>query len=228
MSEMFEADRFVTDLNGLLRDETQQRSTLKNLERVAALVANAAEEELQRCQNTEEAESIACAAGCGTCCSVNVAVLFPEAVAIFRHIHSTWDAEALDALRAELDDLFLATRWLDDEERIVLQRSCAFLDEAGSCSIYPVRPLLCRSVTSVCAQQCEDALVARIFGDEVPVMMNLLQKQLMETAFCSAGDFLEESGWDSRGVRLTSVMKALFDDPSLVEDYLQGEKLQVC
>jgi len=225
MQEMFEAERFVTDLNGLLREEVQRCSTAHELERVASLVADAAENELQRCQDAEEVKAIACAAGCGTCCSVNVAVLFPEAVAIYQYLYKEWEQPELDRLKTKLDDLYAATRWLDDEERIAMRRSCVFLDERGSCSVYSVRPLLCRSVTSVDAQHCEDALVARIFGDEAPILMNLFQKQLMETAFCSMGDFLIDNGWDGQGLRLTSIMKYLFDDPALIEKYWQGAKI---
>lgn len=175
----------------------------------------------------EESRHIACRAGCGTCCVVNVGVLFPEAMAICHYLEEQRSEAELADLTRRLDELFLETRWLDDEERIILRRPCVFLDDAGACTIYPVRPLLCRAVTSTDPHQCREALCAVVFGSEAPVLMNLFQKTLMETAFAGLAGGVEQAGLDARGLRLTAATRHLLADPGLGSAFLAGEKIAI-
>ncbi|BCR03901.1 zinc/iron-chelating domain-containing protein [Desulfuromonas versatilis] len=176
----------------------------------------------------EEARHIACAEGCGTCCTVNVAVLIPEAIAICHYLTEARSSAELGALGRGLDELDRETRWLDDEERIVAQRPCAFLDARGACSIYPVRPLLCRSVTSTDAERCREAICGAVFGEQVPVLMNLFQKSLMESAFAGLARGLELAGLDAGGGRLTGATRQLLDEPALADAFLAGEPFPRC
>ena len=71
-----------------------------------------------------------CAAGCAACCQQDLTVLLPEAIA-----------------------LIAAIEGLPPDIRNTLARAgarpsappCAFLDDAGRCRIYPLRPIVCRS-----------------------------------------------------------------------------------
>ena len=188
----------------------------------------------ERCENflaTELADGsdrhIACGPGCGSCCAINVAVLLPEAIAIARYLQTHFPVSARRALASRLADLKCAVRWLDDDERILLRRSCAFLDDQGSCSIWPVRPLLCRSITSTDPGACRDALIAPVFGEQRPILMNLRQKELFEAAFRAFGEVLEARGWDHRSLQLTCAVEPLLHRFELSEDFLRGEVLLV-
>jgi uncharacterized protein len=68
-----------------------------------------------------------CAAGCHDCCQPGLTVTAIEAAAIRAHL-AAMPAAARDALRARRDGA-----------------RCAALDDGGRCSIYPARPLICRS-----------------------------------------------------------------------------------
>lgn len=185
-----------------------------------------AEAALARHLDEGERGHIACRAGCGSCCVVNVSVLFPEAVAIAGYLERHVPEPARTRHRERLDALFRDSRWLDDEERLFLRRPCAFLDEAGSCAVYPVRPLLCRSVTSVDAEDCRQAIAFSALGEDRAVRMNLLQKGLMEAAYAGVGRALEGAGLDGRGARLTVAVKRLLDDPGLAGRLAAGERLR--
>ncbi len=173
----------------------------------------------------EEARHIACRAGCGTCCVVNVGVLIPEALAIFHHLLEHKSETGLADLLRCLEELERDTRWLDDDERIILQRPCVFLDEQGACAIYPVRPLLCRSVTSTDPERCRDALCQAVFGNEAPVLMNLVQKNLMESAFSGLAKGVSRVGLDARGGRLTGTVRHLLVAPEHAAAFLAGEQI---
>lgn len=193
---------------------------------VSALV-DRAELDLVEGLEPSEGRSIACRAGCGSCCVVNVTVLFPEALAIAFHLQRRLPQLERERIRARLDDLHRAIRWLDDEERISLRRPCAFLDQRGNCGIYPVRPLLCRSVTSTDPEACREAVAMTALGEIRPVLMNLFQQELMNAYFLGAAKALEELSLDARGLNLTGAVKHLLDRPGLAEEFLFGERLAV-
>ncbi len=77
------------------------------------------------------AEQYACARGCHSCCLPGLSVAHIEAA----HIRA-WLAE--DPERSSRVRSLLAARPHGDSR-------CALLDASGGCSIYPVRPLLCRA-----------------------------------------------------------------------------------
>jgi Fe-S-cluster containining protein len=185
----------------------------------------AAERELADRLDPAESAHIACRAGCGTCCRVNVAVLFPEAVAILEYAGGHFPPQEMARLKSRVDDLYRSVRWLDDEERLFLRRPCAFLDEGGNCSIHPVRPLLCRSVTSTDPERCRQAVALPALGETPAVLMNLFQKTLMEAAFRGIGEALAAAGMDARGMTLTAAVKLLLDRPEAVGNYLAGAPL---
>ncbi len=152
-------------------------------------------------------DRIECRAGCGDCCIVNVDVLLPEAETIVAYLVDTRSKEELNELGEALARLDRETRWLDDEERIMNRKKCAFLDQEGCCSIYPARPLLCRSVTSTDAAACREALAMIALGENLPVIANLTQRNIYETAFSSFGNALAKHGKDHRSYRLASSVR---------------------
>ena len=167
---------------------------------------------------------IACAPGCSDCCVVNVSTLTPEGIAIVRHLRRQ-EPEQLQQLSARLDSLWREVRGLDDEDRLFMRRRCAFLDENGCCSIYPVRPLLCRSISSTDAESCRDALTAKVFGDEKPVLMHQFQQQLFEALFTGVAEGLETAGVDGRSCQLTGLVRYLLRYPGVENDLLAGQRL---
>jgi Fe-S-cluster containining protein len=222
MSEEFDYAGFAARVRQLASDGMAEAGAGTALVQMMESVTGYAEGELERCLG-DGGKHIACRAGCSTCCAVNVSVLFPEGVAIVDFLQREKGADELRRIRERLDELYREVRWLDDSERPFIRRSCAFLDEGGSCSIYPVRPLICRSVTSTDPERCKEALVAPVFGEEVPVLMNLFQKTLFERAFTALGEAIEAADRDARGSTLTVTVKRLLDDPGLVEKFWRGE-----
>jgi len=192
------------------------------------LLCVAVERDLRRFGESEQSSRIACAPGCGACCVLNVAILFPEAVTIVSYLRKRFDAQEIAGVTERLSALRRDTDCLDDEERIFLRRNCAFLDEQGSCMIHPVRPLLCRAVSSTDASACHDAIVMAPLDGAPSVEMNLFQKSLMETVFQAFGQALSDSGLDGRPRRLSGGVCALLEHPELTQRFLSGEKLPSC
>ncbi len=203
----------------LCRRKAAADRLLNEIQRVAA----DAETFLQG-QPENNRQLIDCGPGCGSCCIVNVAILFPEGLAIVRYLGGLKKASR-QQIGDKLEELWRAVRGLDDEERMFLRRSCAFLDEQGSCQIYPVRPLLCRSISSTDADSCRQALVDQVFGMESAVLMHLFQQQLYETLFAGIGRGLEKAGLDGRSWPLSGLVRYLLKNSVAEGDLLAGRQL---
>ena len=175
-------------------------------------------------QPVEERSQIACAAGCSSCCVVNVSTLLPEGIAIQRYLQRYPEAQQ-QAIVTRLESLWQTVRGLDDEERLVVRRRCAFLDPQGRCQIYAVRPLLCRSLTSTSAESCRDTLTGAVFGEETPILMHQYQQQLYESIFTNLAGQLERWGIDGRSFQLTGLVRFLLQHPGAESELLNGRRL---
>jgi len=221
----FDFEGFASGIDRELARDLKEVETPGGLAEALGRTVTAAEEELAARLDAAEEAHIACKAGCGICCMVNVAVLFPEAVAIVGYLNRHFNKSEAALLKARVAELYRQIRWLDEEERLFLRQPCAFLDERGSCSIYPVRPLLCRSVTSIDPEDCRQAITSPALGETRSVLMNLFQKTLMEAAFRGVGKALSDAGLDARGMTLTAAVKHLVDEPEMAQAYLGGAAL---
>lgn len=208
MQSNFDVQQFSEEIKKLACAILTQNETGADLA-AASQVQQFSEKTSQQHIGTDDA--IDCQAGCDHCCIVNVSVLQPEASRIADYLFNNQAAEELLDTYQYLHKLEKETAYLDDEERIMTRNKCAFLNQAGSCSIYPVRPLLCRAVTSTDATACKDALSMIALGENRSIVSNLLQREIFETAFSSFGQVLEEHNKDHRSHRLTASVRHFLD-----------------
>jgi Fe-S-cluster containining protein len=140
----------------------------------------------------------ACAPGCYFCCYLPVDVLAPEAFRIAAHLQQTRSPAELGALVYRLGA---------HGQHDFGARPCVFLAN-GRCSIYEVRPMVCRGYNSLSKEQCEayyhDASVdLRGTKDRVAVCM----AEAMEEGVIAG---LEALGLDAQWYELPSaVLRAL-------------------
>ena len=165
---------------------------------------------------------VACRAGCPHCCVLNVTVLLPEAAAIAAWLDERLSPAEVAALVARLDRQRRLVRWMEDGERIRRQFRCPFLDSGGNCTIHPVRPLTCRGVTSLDRELCREALDPAEPDREAAVPMDMVNKLVMEEAFCAMGRALAVSGREPRGIELSAGVLAFLTRPELVGLLLDG------
>lgn len=182
-------------------------------------------------QEAGDRRYIACHAGCDHCCVVNVSISLLEGISIVHFLHQLPIAASAKTTR-KLDQLWIKIRGLDDDERLVLRQKCAFLDHHGCCSIYPVRPLFCRSISSIDAELCQAAVVCKIYGESQPILMHQFQQQLYETLYLGISKGLEQVNLDGRSFQLSGLVRYLLCHPDkgqelLSERLLNWEQLYV-
>jgi len=158
--------------------------------------------------NSENPSHIACHAGCAHCCVVNVSISLLEGVTIVKFLQQLEPSER-DAISFSLDQLWTRIRGLDDDERLAQKQKCAFLNKSGCCSIYPVRPLFCRGVTSTNPEACQLAVVCKLHGEAQPILMHQYQKQLYETLYLGISDGLNRAGLDGRSFQMSGLVRYL-------------------
>jgi len=168
---------------------------------------------------------MACAAGCPHCCVLNVAILLPEGVIIADWLRQRLPSSALGALRGRLADHCRRVRWMEDEERITKQVACPLLDADGNCTIHPVRPLLCRAVTSLDRSSCWEAFDPVVTDEERLVNADLLRRSVFDEAFMALARAIRHHGLDDRSIELGSGLLAFLEYPELRERLLSGERL---
>ncbi|HEY0464488.1 MAG TPA: YkgJ family cysteine cluster protein [Polyangiaceae bacterium] len=137
----------------LLREAPSVERTVELARNAMAATSRLAEALLSRAT----AGAVACGSGCDHCCHQPVGLTPPEALAIVAHLRQTLASEALAAVAARLAERARETRGLSAAERFSPDQPCPFLDR-GRCSIYEVRPLACRGMNSLDADECKTRL----------------------------------------------------------------------
>jgi len=137
----------------LLRASPSVERTVELARSAMAATSRLAEALLSRAP----AGAVACKAGCDHCCHQPVGVTPPEALAIFAHLRQTLASEELAAVASRLAQRERETNGLSSGERFSPDHPCPFLDR-GQCSIYEVRPLACRGMNSLDAEECKTRL----------------------------------------------------------------------
>lgn len=202
----FDFSDYQQQLHGRLVPVLRKAKKSADLAAIMAEIHAQVEHDLENGLTADDHRRLACTAGCSRCCCVNVSILMPEAVTIARYLQRGYDPLRLAQLCQQMQTLVVAISSLDDEERIAVRRNCSFLDPHGLCIIYPVRPLLCRAVTSVDADDCRAALTMAALGEQPAVIMNLFQRNLMTVAYQGLAAALEQAGQNGAGHELTAAV----------------------
>ena len=168
-------------------------------------------------------QEVACRAGCSHCCVLNVAVLLPEAAVIAAWLEQQTPVNDRESLLLQLRQQAVRVRWMEDSERIHRSTVCPFLDQAGRCGIYPVRPLVCRGVTSLDRGLCREVLDPSVFDSSFAVPMDTVRKLVIDVAFCALAHALDRQKIMSRSIELSAGVSIFLGRPELVRSLLQGE-----
>jgi len=154
-----------------------------------------------------------CKAGCSFCCSVKVEVSDPEALQIAQYVRGLPQDE-----RAKLIEKLKLTAErkanLTEPER----SDCAFL-EASLCSIYTIRPSVCRKAHSLSVKTCEE------LAPEIPQNLNLLLQ--CEVMAAGTNEAFQQNNLHVGNNELSSAVLAALTTVNAAEEWFRGKPL-VC
>lgn len=166
---------------------------------------------------------IACHAGCHFCCFNQIELTPPEALLIGHHVDRHFSQEDKQRL---LDHVDLTLIKMSGQSKIELARlrrdlPCPLL-KAGRCSVYPVRPLLCRAMHSLNAAQCEQELAS---PDLTVVAYYAHRDEIIISLAAGLLEGCEALGCQSRPVNLVRALRDFFTQARCLERWLQGEQV---
>lgn len=98
-------------------------------------------------------KTTACRNGCNYCCYYRVDVSADEVLLVSNFIHSRMSDEHVQAIRTRAQQNAKVINLLSVEQHMKTNVECCFLI-GGSCSIYPVRPIACRSFHATDVDNC--------------------------------------------------------------------------
>ncbi len=172
----------------------------------------------RNCDYFAVAGLLACKKGCAWCCSLQVTVGAPEVFRIADYLRENLSEDELTKLRARLADVIGKTAGLDAYERPMAGVPCALLSD-NVCSVYPVRPLICRSYNSTNAATCEEG--TRRTGVQVPC--NATHRAIYDGTSAGMFSALAQAGWPVETYDLCTALLIALDNPDAADRWLARE-----
>jgi Fe-S-cluster containining protein len=121
-------------------------------------VLDFAETIIETLEVSGESPEISCQSGCSFCCYSQVKIIPIEVLSIYSFIRSSYDAQEISNLQTRLSDIQGLTCGKTFEEIYAIKKQlpCIFLSDK-KCSIYSMRPSICRSWNSLDSNACGTA-----------------------------------------------------------------------
>ncbi len=141
-----------------------------------------------------------------------------EVFRIVDYLRENLSEDELTKLRARVAEVVQKTAGLDAQERPLSGVPCALLVD-NACSVYPVRPLVCRGYNSTNAATCEEA--TRRPG--VDILYNDAQRAIYDGTSAGLFSALAEAGWPVETYDLCSALLIALDNPDAVDRWLARE-----
>jgi Fe-S-cluster containining protein len=160
-----------------------------------------------------------CEKGCATCCTVRVVATAPEILLVARYIRAM--DEKLKGLGIDINQRLLeadnVTRGQSEEARVDQRQRCPYIHK-GTCIIYSVRPLACRSHISYDKQSCIDAAAGRL--QEIPYSIPHMQvRGLVQNALQSA---LRDAEYPWATYEVNHALSIALADNDVERNWLKG------
>jgi Fe-S-cluster containining protein len=169
-------------------------------------------------RNPTAPASLACKRGCAHCCHRPVGTSAPTVLRIaaaLREALSEPEFARVLARVVALDDKTHGAAWTPTERPPF---PCAFLVD-GACSIYTLRPFVCRAWNSADAEACRRALGQ----DSVEMRFDLFQRTTFSGIERGLQAALESSGLDATVLELTAAIRVAMENSDACERWLAGE-----
>ncbi|GEM_PF-3641801 len=166
---------------------------------------------------------IDCSEGCSYCCSSHITVMPQEAFNIGLHLAQKWGESDFTALAEE------CLETADHLEKTTLKeftqnyfQPCPFLKE-NRCSIYEVRPIVCRNWISSSLEICIKSFESR---NKIAVPQNAMIMVQKDLVFVGQEAYLADFGISGRiGSFLPLMAQVMTDFEGAYDRWLKGEVL---
>jgi Fe-S-cluster containining protein len=170
---------------------------------------------------------IECRPGCHYCCFNQPVVTPPEALLMGYYVERTFTDQEKQALIHRIENVIDVTtgKTPDEIAMIRYELPCIFLKD-GMCKIYTVRPVVCRTCTSIDAEHCKDVFESRNHlarlrcYHHIREIFQRVQKDLVNKC--------REMGCQSDLLFMAGAIGDYFKHPNPTDAWLQGKRIFSC
>ena len=167
-------------------------------------------------------EPLDCKTGCHYCCFNLPQVTPPEALLIGHHVEKSFSDRKKQDL---IDRIKKILELIEDKQpaEIAMMRHelpCIFLKE-GLCMVYPVRPVVCRTCSSISAEHCRAIFESRNHRASLRCYHHI--REIFHTVQKNLVDKCRELGLQADPLYVAEGLRDYFKHPSPVKSWLQGE-----
>jgi Fe-S-cluster containining protein len=167
---------------------------------------------------------IACKIGCHYCCFNQPVVTPPEAFLIGHHVEQGFTNHEKQGLIHRIKHVVEVTKDKTPDEIAMIRYElpCIFLKD-GMCNIYTVRPVVCRTCTSIDAEHCKAVFESRNHMarlrcyHHIREIFQKVQKNLVNQCM--------EMGCQSDLLFLAEALRDYFNIPNATQAWLQGKRI---
>ncbi|MBI1778439.1 MAG: YkgJ family cysteine cluster protein [Proteobacteria bacterium] len=161
-----------------------------------------------------------CREGCTHCCRLTVLADGATVIRIALYIEENFGAERRSRLMQRIAERQALHAGLEQAERQLRRDPCPLLED-GRCSVYPVRPMICRSFNSMNVATCEREILGGgnpegIDAWRIPWLVGLAVNEGLMTG-------LVEAGYVDGDVELVAGLAIALGQPNTAERWLAHE-----
>ena len=218
---------FIQVTESHLKKEFSREGVKAALLEIMDLAANI----VKSVHNADTGAEVECKAGCHYCCYAQIKLTPAEALLVFSWIEKKFNEQEMALLWKRIKNNRLLTEGKSLKNRVMVKQSspCIFLKE-NECSIYPVRPLICRSWTSYSSKACMDAFDSGNHNAEIETSTS--SNFIFYLARETVRHLCRSHGVESEPLELPGAMDCCLSNNDPFTQWLQGnhlfEELSVC
>ncbi|CAH0351925.1 YkgJ family cysteine cluster protein [Aquabacterium sp. CECT 9606] len=166
-------------------------------------------------------QALACDKGCSHCCrQFDVVALPVEVFEIHAHVFRHFKPDQLRDTIQRVIKYVAKRKGVSEETRLSLRDACPFLVD-NSCSIYPVRPSVCRNYHATDKTNCEKSL-----NEPLSTWPTTYIDDVFFTAMGSSAGFrnaVAEMGLDTKEYHLSAAFLETVQNPNCVKRFKSGK-----
>ena len=205
------------------REILDEGRTLEKVVEIAATAQSYNDELTGHAKRLTMAPPVACQAGCSWCCYNTVITTIPEVIRIAASMNKMNDSQAADdVLLNNIDEYVTRMRGASLLERACQRVRCPMLNTAnGYCTLWDIRPLLCRGWNSADASKCRHGYDHPSENSTAPVLR--IQREIAQAVGVGIAAGLEGAGLEGGAVYFIDAFWIVLRQSDAVERWLAGQ-----
>jgi Fe-S-cluster containining protein len=167
-------------------------------------------------------EPLDCKPGCHYCCYNLPMVTAPEALLIGYHVEQNFTDQAKKEIFGRVEMILRRIKDLSPHDVAMIRHElpCIFLED-GMCRVYPVRPAVCRTCSSTCAEHCKLIFESRDHRARLRCYQKI--REIFHTVHSRLIDRSRKMGRQANALPLAEAVQYYFRHPEPIDAWLQGE-----